>query len=164
MSTFTFSFFLQKKLLPPALVVPPTATAAHRSDSTLAATPASAAAVATWSPPANFSQGFIPSPSLLFSSFRHHLPTMASISLFFAATAAVVVALFGLSTAGSDAPRGVAVGFVFDPQAKCDPPCEHAGVCIRNNTCFCSRGYEGETCQYGDVTHTHSLHFFFFYN
>lgn len=55
-------------------------------------------------------------------------------------------------SAGSDAPRGVALGFVFDPKAKCAPPCEHAGICIRNNTCFCSQGYEGETCQYGDVT------------
>lgn len=63
-----------------------------------------------------------------------------------------LLALVGVCSAGSDAPRGVAVGFVFDPKAKCDPPCEHAGICIRNNTCFCSRGYEGETCQYGDVT------------
>lgn len=65
---------------------------------------------------------------------------------------AALLALVGVCSAGSDAPRGVAVGFVFDPKAKCDPPCEHAGICIRNNTCFCSRGYEGETCQYGDVT------------
>lgn len=65
---------------------------------------------------------------------------------------AALLALVGICSAGSDAPRGVAVGFVFDPKAKCDPPCEHAGICIRNNTCFCSRGYEGETCQYGDVT------------
>ena len=65
----------------------------------------------------------------------------------------LAVAYFvGLCAArGSDAPRGVAVGFVFDPAARCEPPCKHAGVCIRNNTCFCNRGYEGETCQYGDV-------------
>ncbi|KAG7475936.1 von Willebrand factor D and EGF domain-containing protein-like [Solea senegalensis] len=63
---------------------------------------------------------------------------------------ACVVALFAVATAGSDAPRGVAVGFVFDINAKCEPPCEHAGVCIRNNTCFCSRGYEGESCQYAN--------------
>ena len=41
--------------------------------------------------------------------------------------------------------------FVFDPKAKCEPSCKHSGICIRNNTCFCMRGYEGETCQYGDV-------------
>uniref|UniRef100_A0A3B4T3F6 Schwann cell-specific EGF-like repeat autocrine factor n=1 Tax=Seriola dumerili TaxID=41447 RepID=A0A3B4T3F6_SERDU len=63
---------------------------------------------------------------------------------------ASLVALVGVSSAGSDAPRGVAVGFVFDPKAKCEPPCAHAGICIRNNTCFCSRGYEGETCQYAN--------------
>ncbi|KAF6727040.1 von Willebrand factor D and EGF domain-containing protein [Oryzias melastigma] len=51
---------------------------------------------------------------------------------------------------GSDAPRGVAVGFVFDPKARCEPACKHAGVCIRNNTCFCAKGYEGETCQYAN--------------
>ncbi|CAG6014019.1 unnamed protein product [Menidia menidia] len=51
----------------------------------------------------------------------------------------------GVCSGGSDAPRGVALGFVFDPKAKCEPPCEHGGVCIRNNTCFCSKGYEGET-------------------
>ncbi|KAG7216457.1 hypothetical protein INR49_001943 [Caranx melampygus] len=61
---------------------------------------------------------------------------------------ASLLSLVGVSSAGSDAPRGVAVGFVFDPRAKCEPPCQHAGICIRNNTCFCSRGYEGETCQY----------------
>nr|XP_046255017.1 von Willebrand factor D and EGF domain-containing protein isoform X1 [Scatophagus argus] len=63
---------------------------------------------------------------------------------------AALVALASVCSAGSDAPRGVAVGFVFDPKAKCEPPCEHAGVCIRNNTCFCSKGYEGETCQYAN--------------
>lgn len=78
--------------------------------------------------------------SLLFS---------ASLVALFSAS---LVALFGFCSGGSDAPRGVAVGFVFDPRATCDPPCEHGGVCIRNNTCFCSKGYEGETCQYGDVT------------
>ncbi|MBN3271041.1 VWDE protein, partial [Polyodon spathula] len=30
----------------------------------------------------------------------------------------------------------------------CDPPCQHAGLCIRNSTCFCSKGYEGGLCQY----------------
>lgn len=67
-------------------------------------------------------------------------------------SAVLLAALVGVCSARSDAPRGVAVGFVFDPKAKCEPPCEHAGICIRNNTCFCSRGYEGETCQYGDDT------------
>ncbi|CAB1333428.1 unnamed protein product [Coregonus sp. 'balchen'] len=61
---------------------------------------------------------------------------------------ACLVALVGICLARSDAPRGVAVPFVFDLKATCDPPCQHAGICIRNNTCFCSRGYEGETCQY----------------
>lgn len=65
---------------------------------------------------------------------------------------AFLLALVGVCSARSDAPRGVAFGFVFDPKAKCEPPCEHAGICIRNSTCFCSKGYEGETCQYGDVT------------
>lgn len=69
-----------------------------------------------------------------------------------AVLAVALVALAGVCSAGSDAPRGVAVGFVFDPKAICEPACEHSGVCIRNNTCFCARGYEGETCQYGDVT------------
>ncbi|KAF3839606.1 hypothetical protein F7725_018323 [Dissostichus mawsoni] len=65
-------------------------------------------------------------------------------------SAVLLLSLIALSSAaGSDAPRGVAVGFVFDPKAKCEPPCKHGGVCIRNNTCFCSKGYEGETCQYG---------------
>lgn len=79
-------------------------------------------------------------------------PTMSFVGLGSTMLLAALVALLGVCSAGSDAPRGVAVGFVFDPKAKCDPPCEHAGICIRNNTCFCSRGYEGETCQYGDVT------------
>ena len=62
----------------------------------------------------------------------------------------LLLAVAGVCSAGSDAPRGVALGFVFDPKAKCEPPCAHAGVCIRNNTCFCSRGYEGETCKFGE--------------
>ncbi|XP_038653426.1 von Willebrand factor D and EGF domain-containing protein isoform X2 [Scyliorhinus canicula] len=53
-----------------------------------------------------------------------------------------------LSEARSKASRGVVVPFVFDPKAKCDPPCQHVGLCIRNNTCFCSRGYDGDICQY----------------
>ncbi|MEQ2243192.1 hypothetical protein ILYODFUR_004592 [Ilyodon furcidens] len=65
-----------------------------------------------------------------------------------------LLALAGVCSGGSDAPRGVAVGFVFDLKAKCDPPCEHGGVCIRNNTCFCSKGYEGETCQYGEAANS----------
>ncbi|XP_056237562.1 von Willebrand factor D and EGF domain-containing protein [Seriola aureovittata] len=90
-----------------------------------------------------------PSPALSLSPV--YTPTMGSVGpgstvLFLAS----LVALVGVSSAGSDAPRGVAVGFVFDPKAKCEPPCEHAGICIRNNTCFCSRGYEGETCQYAN--------------
>ena len=76
-------------------------------------------------------------------------PNMGFVGL---GSAVLLAALVGVCSAGSDAPRGVAVGFVFDPKAKCEPPCEHAGICIRNNTCFCSRGYEGETCQYGDDT------------
>ncbi|XP_061442878.1 von Willebrand factor D and EGF domain-containing protein-like [Rhineura floridana] len=48
----------------------------------------------------------------------------------------------------SKASRGVAVPFVFDPHAVCSPPCQHGGLCIRNSTCFCSKGYEGELCQY----------------
>ncbi|MBN3284288.1 VWDE protein, partial [Polyodon spathula] len=52
--------------------------------------------------------------------------------------------------ARSKASRGVAVPFVFDPKALCDPPCQHAGLCIRNSTCFCSKGYEGELCQYAN--------------
>ncbi|ROL45137.1 hypothetical protein DPX16_8266 [Anabarilius grahami] len=63
-----------------------------------------------------------------------------------------LAALAGICLGGSDGPRGVALPFVFDPKATCEPPCKHAGICIRNNTCFCSRGYEGETCQYGDVS------------
>lgn len=27
----------------------------------------------------------------------------------------------------------------------CDPPCEN-GVCVANDTCSCSEGYTGETC------------------
>uniref|UniRef100_A0A8C2AWB6 von Willebrand factor D and EGF domains n=1 Tax=Cyprinus carpio TaxID=7962 RepID=A0A8C2AWB6_CYPCA len=60
--------------------------------------------------------------------------------------------LAGICLGGSDGPRGVALPFVFDPKATCEPPCKHAGICIRNNSCFCSRGYEGETCQYGEVS------------
>ncbi len=63
-----------------------------------------------------------------------------------------LAALAGICLGGSDGPRGVALPFVFDPKATCDPPCKHAGICIRNNSCFCSRGYEGETCQYGEVS------------
>lgn len=74
------------------------------------------------------------------------------------ASAVLLAAFVALCSAGrADAPRGVAVGFVFDPKAKCDPQCDHGGICIRNGTCFCSKGYEGETCQYGDVTHLVSL-------
>lgn len=65
---------------------------------------------------------------------------------------AALVSLTGICMGGSDGPRGVALPFVFDPKATCDPPCKHAGICIRNNTCFCMRGYEGERCQYGDVS------------
>ncbi|KAI4874509.1 hypothetical protein NFI96_002233 [Prochilodus magdalenae] len=61
---------------------------------------------------------------------------------------ATLALLAGVCLARSDAPRGVSLPFVFDVKAVCDPPCKHAGICIRNNTCFCSRGYEGETCQY----------------
>ncbi|XP_053115136.1 wnt inhibitory factor 1-like isoform X2 [Hemicordylus capensis] len=49
---------------------------------------------------------------------------------------------------GSKTSRGIAVPFVFDPRAVCSPPCQHGGLCIRNGTCFCSKGYEGELCQY----------------
>ena len=64
---------------------------------------------------------------------------------------ALLAALTGPCASRSDAPRGVANPFVFDPKAKCEPSCKHLGICIRNDTCFCMRGYEGETCQYGDV-------------
>ncbi|XP_078391801.1 von Willebrand factor D and EGF domain-containing protein [Cetorhinus maximus] len=60
----------------------------------------------------------------------------------------LVLLLLGLCEARSKASRGVVVPFVFDPKAKCDPPCQHVGLCIRNNTCFCSKGYEGDLCQY----------------
>ncbi|XP_053265329.1 wnt inhibitory factor 1-like [Podarcis raffonei] len=62
----------------------------------------------------------------------------------------LLVACAGLALAQpSKVSRGVAVPFVFDPRAVCDaPPCQHGGLCIRNGTCFCSRGYEGERCQY----------------
>uniref|UniRef100_A0A673KEF5 von Willebrand factor D and EGF domains n=1 Tax=Sinocyclocheilus rhinocerous TaxID=307959 RepID=A0A673KEF5_9TELE len=63
---------------------------------------------------------------------------------------AALATLAGICLGGSDGPRGVALPFVFDPKATCDPPCKHAGICIRNNSCFCSRGYEGETCQYAN--------------
>ncbi|XP_012731438.2 von Willebrand factor D and EGF domain-containing protein [Fundulus heteroclitus] len=62
----------------------------------------------------------------------------------------LLLTLIGACSGGSDAPRGVAVGFVFDVSARCEPPCGHGGVCIRNDTCFCSRGYEGERCQYAN--------------
>uniref|UniRef100_A0A8B9K6C1 von Willebrand factor D and EGF domains n=1 Tax=Astyanax mexicanus TaxID=7994 RepID=A0A8B9K6C1_ASTMX len=58
--------------------------------------------------------------------------------------------LAGVCLGRSDAPRGVSLPFVFDVKAVCDPPCNHAGLCIRNNTCYCSQGYEGETCQYAN--------------
>lgn len=82
-----------------------------------------------------------------YSPFRR--PTMGFVAL--GSAVLCLASLVAHVSAGSDAPRGVALGFVFDPKATCDPPCEHAGVCIRNNTCYCSKGYEGETCQYGDV-------------
>ncbi|CAL8249745.1 unnamed protein product [Boreogadus saida] len=63
---------------------------------------------------------------------------------------ALLAALTGPCASRSDAPRGVANPFVFDPKAKCEPSCKHSGICIRNNTCFCMRGYEGETCQYAN--------------
>ncbi|KAF7252501.1 von Willebrand factor D and EGF domain-containing protein [Varanus komodoensis] len=44
--------------------------------------------------------------------------------------------------------RGVAVPFVFDPHAVCGAPCQNGALCIRNGTCFCPKGYEGERCQY----------------
>ncbi|XP_037310990.2 von Willebrand factor D and EGF domain-containing protein isoform X2 [Pungitius pungitius] len=67
------------------------------------------------------------------------------------ASAVLLAASVALCSGGrADAPRGVAVGFVFDPKAKCDPQCDHGGICIRNGTCFCSKGYEGETCQYAN--------------
>ncbi|TSN03412.1 Sushi, von Willebrand factor type A, EGF and pentraxin domain-containing protein 1 [Bagarius yarrelli] len=59
--------------------------------------------------------------------------------------------LAGACLGGSDSPRGVSLPFVFDLKAVCDPPCRHAGICIRNSTCLCSRGYEGETCQYDQL-------------
>uniref|UniRef100_A0A3Q2QJ74 Schwann cell-specific EGF-like repeat autocrine factor n=1 Tax=Fundulus heteroclitus TaxID=8078 RepID=A0A3Q2QJ74_FUNHE len=62
----------------------------------------------------------------------------------------LLLTVIGACSGGSDAPRGVAVGFVFDVSARCEPPCGHGGVCIRNDTCFCSRGYEGERCQYAN--------------
>lgn len=65
--------------------------------------------------------------------------------------------LAGGCLGGSDSPRGVSLPFVFDLNAVCDPPCRHAGICIRNSTCLCSRGYEGETCQYGDVSTFYSF-------
>lgn len=88
------------------------------------------------------------------SSCRHtgHYPPSVMAPAARGSAAIIFVALLAVCSAGSDAPRGVALGFVFDPAAKCEPPCEHSGVCIRNNTCLCARGYEGETCQYGDVT------------
>ncbi|XP_023658425.1 von Willebrand factor D and EGF domain-containing protein isoform X1 [Paramormyrops kingsleyae] len=61
---------------------------------------------------------------------------------------ASLILLAKLGEGRSDASRGVAVPFVFDPKATCQPACKHAGICIRNNTCFCSKGYEGELCQY----------------
>lgn len=65
---------------------------------------------------------------------------------------AMLALLTGVCLGGSDSPRGVSLPFVFDLNAVCDPPCRHAGICIRNSTCLCSWGYEGETCQYGDVS------------
>ncbi|XP_004560249.2 von Willebrand factor D and EGF domain-containing protein [Maylandia zebra] len=90
-------------------------------------------------------------PSTASLLFTLHLSNKAHPAMFFAPLLfASLMSLAGVCSGGSDAPRGVAVGFVFDLKAKCEPPCEHAGVCIRNNTCFCSRGYEGETCQYAN--------------
>lgn len=65
-------------------------------------------------------------------------------------TVASLILLAKVCEGRSDVSRGVAVPFVFDPKATCEPSCKHAGICIRNNTCFCSKGYEGEVCQYGD--------------
>ncbi|TRY94148.1 hypothetical protein DNTS_026141, partial [Danionella cerebrum] len=65
-------------------------------------------------------------------------------------TQLLLLTLTGITLGGSDGPRGVALPFVFDPKATCEPPCRHAGICIRNNTCFCTRGYEGETCQFAN--------------
>lgn len=103
-------------------------------------------------------------PSTASLLFTLHLSNKAHPAMFFAPLLFVsLMSLAGVCSGGSDAPRGVAVGFVFDLKAKCEPPCEHAGVCIRNNTCFCSRGYEGETCQYGDVTNLLSARNFKFW-
>jgi len=77
----------------------------------------------------------------------------------------MAAALPGLWASRSDAPRGVASPFVFDVKAKCAPPCQHSGICIRNDTCFCMRGYEGESCQYGIVTPVcHRLKAYIFVN
>ncbi|KAH0627428.1 hypothetical protein JD844_003101 [Phrynosoma platyrhinos] len=62
----------------------------------------------------------------------------------------LVPAMAAMAAGGlpSKASRGLAVPFVFDPGALCSPPCHHGGLCIRNGTCFCAKGYEGERCQY----------------
>ena len=37
------------------------------------------------------------------------------------------------------------VVIVTMPTVVCDPPCQN-GVCVQNDTCSCSEGYTGETC------------------
>lgn len=33
----------------------------------------------------------------------------------------------------------------------CTPPCAH-GACVSNNTCFCSEGYQGSSCDIPSIT------------
>ena len=36
--------------------------------------------------------------------------------------------------------------FGCDAIVVCNPPCVN-GACVKNDTCSCSAGYEGETCE-----------------
>nr|XP_032801816.1 von Willebrand factor D and EGF domain-containing protein-like [Petromyzon marinus] len=55
----------------------------------------------------------------------------------------------GLRSADAGAAAaGLALPFVYESRARCEPPCRNYGLCVRNDTCFCLHGYQGERCQH----------------
>ncbi|XP_048401780.1 hedgehog-interacting protein isoform X4 [Stegostoma tigrinum] len=42
------------------------------------------------------------------------------------------------------------LGFGEDELAKCDPVCQHGGVCVRPNVCLCKESYTGPQCELVD--------------
>nr|XP_032823114.1 neurogenic locus notch homolog protein 3-like isoform X1 [Petromyzon marinus] len=76
------------------------------------------------------------------------LPLLVVVMMVVVLPLATVAASAGSDASPRAAARGVSLPFVFDPRARCEPPCLHHGLCIRNDTCFCGKGFEGERCQF----------------